>query len=430
MNTTMNQQKKLLALLITLFFVSFFSSCKDNASGGDSTGTISGVARDSKTGSGIKFVNITTQPPTESVLTDSSGSFSINAKEGSYVITATKSGYTTNSIAVSVINGKETTSNIILSSIDANNRPPTTPIQLIPSDGAINVSKFTKLQWDCSDPDNDTLYYDVYFSDINPPTSKVTSSIKINSYLPLNLKDTTTYYWRVTAQDRFGAQTSSSVFSYKTSLPATSDTTLLAYYQFNGNTSDASGKGYNGISSNISWATGRIGQAAYFNGNSSIIRVNNFPDVNSEFTVSVWINPDMNDYGNDFQDNIFIVGKWGEGGISNASYTLALQKSTGFAEAWTHTGSQTTNLFGKLKIPSNTWTHIIMTRDFSGTLKIYINGSLNAQSMSVAPQTSQYPLTIGSSSGGTYFHGLIDNVRIYNRTLSLDEIINLYYSGS
>ncbi|MBL7975201.1 MAG: carboxypeptidase-like regulatory domain-containing protein [Candidatus Kapabacteria bacterium] len=427
----MNQRENLFAFLITLFFIISFSSCKDNSIGSESaTGTISGVVRDSKTGIAIKLVNVTTQPPTESVLTDSSGSFSINAKEGNYVITATKSGYTTNSIAISVINGKETTSNIILSSIDANNRPPTTPILLTPSDGAVDVSKFTKLQWDCSDPDNDTLYYDVYFGNNNPPTSKVAASIKINSYLPLNLKDTTTYYWRVTAQDRFGAQTSSTVFSYKTSLPSTSDTTLLAYYQFNGNTNDVSGRGYNGISSNVSWTTGRIGQAAYFNGNSSIIRVNNVPDVNSEFTVSVWINPDMNDFGNDFQDNIFIVGKWGEGGISNASYTLALQKSTGFAEAWTHTGSQTTSLFGKLKIPSNTWTHIIMTRDFSGILKIYINGSLNAQSTSVMPQASQYPLTIGSSSGGTYFHGLIDNVRIYNRALNLDEIINLYYSGS
>ncbi|MCH7761957.1 T9SS type A sorting domain-containing protein [candidate division TA06 bacterium] len=72
------------------------------------------------------------------------------------------------------------------------------------------------------------------------------------------------------------------------------------------------------------------------------------------------------------------------------------------------------------------------------TLKIYINGVLNAtMSGSVAPQVSNLPLTIGQENedclgcdGGNNFDGLIDEVEIFDRALLASEIHAIFEAGS
>jgi hypothetical protein len=71
----------------------------------------------------------------------------------------------------------------------------------------------------------------------------------------------------------------------------------------------------------------------------------------------------------------------------------------------------------------NAWTYLAATYDGT-TLRIYVNGSL-AQSTNVPGTlvTSNGALRIGGNSvWGEYFRGLIDEVRVYNRALSVSEI--------
>jgi hypothetical protein len=71
----------------------------------------------------------------------------------------------------------------------------------------------------------------------------------------------------------------------------------------------------------------------------------------------------------------------------------------------------------------NTWTHIAGTYDGS-TLRIYINGVLSASVARTGPiDPSTYALTIGADTmHGSYYSGLIDEVRIYNRALGGTEV--------
>jgi len=93
------------------------------------------------------------------------------------------------------------------------NNPPNVPERPNPSNGANNVSINPILSWQCSDPDNDSLTYDVYFgTSSNPPkVATVTSS----SYNPGTLQYDTTYYWKIIASDG-KATTSGPVWHFTT----------------------------------------------------------------------------------------------------------------------------------------------------------------------------------------------------------------------
>ena len=81
---------------------------------------------------------------------------------------------------------------------------------------------------------------------------------------------------------------------------------------------------------------------------------------------------------------------------------------------------------------ANQWTHVAGTYDSStGTMKIYVNGQLEGtESCAItALQDSVQPLNIGrefagavTGGDGRYFHGKLDDVRIYNRVLSACKI--------
>ncbi|OGZ26854.1 MAG: hypothetical protein A2365_03795 [Candidatus Nealsonbacteria bacterium RIFOXYB1_FULL_40_15] len=76
---------------------------------------------------------------------------------------------------------------------------------------------------------------------------------------------------------------------------------------------------------------------------------------------------------------------------------------------------------------NNTWVHVMAVRNISDkTVKIYKNGVLATTcSYTIDPSASSRPLTIGYEYAG-YWQGLLDEIRIYNRILSNQELQNLY----
>jgi len=86
-----------------------------------------------------------------------------------------------------------------------------------------------------------------------------------------------------------------------------------------------------------------------------------------------------------------------------------------------------TNL--QASIPNQTWVHVVATANVSN-MYLYINGVLVGQStVALTPPINTEPLTIGAFySNVRSFNGTIDEVRIYNRSLSADEIWMHYQS--
>jgi hypothetical protein len=80
-------------------------------------------------------------------------------------------------------------------------------------------------------------------------------------------------------------------------------------------------------------------------------------------------------------------------------------------------------LYGATALAANTWSHLAATYDGTA-LRMFVNGvqvSSRAQTGTIA--TSNGALTIGGDAlYGQYFAGMIDEVRIYNRALSVAEV--------
>jgi hypothetical protein len=75
-------------------------------------------------------------------------------------------------------------------------------------------------------------------------------------------------------------------------------------------------------------------------------------------------------------------------------------------------------------LPLNVWTHLAATYDGS-EVRLYINGILAAsRAVDGDIVNTDDPLRIGGNNvWGEFFSGLIDEVRVYNRPLTREEIV-------
>jgi hypothetical protein len=74
-------------------------------------------------------------------------------------------------------------------------------------------------------------------------------------------------------------------------------------------------------------------------------------------------------------------------------------------------------------LPPHRWSHLAVTYD-GAALRLYVNGTqASSRAVSGPIRGTADPLWLGGNRpDGEYFHGLIDQVRVYNRALSLSEL--------
>jgi hypothetical protein len=78
---------------------------------------------------------------------------------------------------------------------------------------------------------------------------------------------------------------------------------------------------------------------------------------------------------------------------------------------------------------NNQWVHVVLVRNVAAqSIKVYKNGVDQGEGGSAwaNPSVSSEPVTIGDGYAGSGYHGIIDEVRIYNRALTASEVQTLY----
>jgi hypothetical protein len=252
------------------------------------------------------------------------------------------------------------------------------------------------------------------------------SSILLNFVI-----DTATPYWVVSRRMKplhhlLGIAVLAAIIS--TSHAQTSLTNgLVGYWPFNGNANDASGHGLNGTINGATLATDRFGRAnaAYsFDGSSSYISFAGLPtSQTNNWTVSSWIKPaSLPQLG-----TAVCVGF--DNGISGTANGYQMCINSGDSGI---PGNQFTAIYGGIATYSsgiafastNTWTQIVLLRS-NGIASFYVNGTKVGGTVSGNPRVPT-AFTIGSCTGFRFFNGLIDDVRVYNRALSANEVVQLY----
>ncbi len=206
---------------------------------------------------------------------------------------------------------------------------------------------------------------------------------------------------------------------------------LIAYYKLNGTAKDYSGNNNDGVVYGPVGTTDRFGrenEAMYFDGvddyididNSNLHNILDFTSSNSEiFTVSVWINSnELLDSSNSREARIITDLYGGGGGWDIKQYNGYLRMYY-WNNGWYYIGFP--NIF-----KNNKWYNVIIVEE-NGIIKFYINGILKYTSSQITISTyDNAVIHIGGLGDSNSWHGIIDEVRIYNRSLSDEEIKKLY----
>jgi hypothetical protein len=207
---------------------------------------------------------------------------------------------------------------------------------------------------------------------------------------------------------------------------------LVGYWSFDegaGTTAyDSSGNGNNGtlINSPV-WSAGKYGSALTFDGTTNYVEMSNSSVLNNaNFTIEAWIfiNADVN------QTQARIVSKQ-ETGSKSYSFDIfgnGYGGSTGNQLLLSiGTGATWINFLSTTHLSNRTWYHVAGTQEGTSS-KIYINGQLDKNGTTATQTTDNNGvLTVGcqkqtGTSTTFFFNGTIDDVRIYNRALSQQEI--------
>jgi type II secretory pathway pseudopilin PulG len=198
---------------------------------------------------------------------------------------------------------------------------------------------------------------------------------------------------------------------------------------------DSSRSGHDGTLSNMTgneWTTGQINGALTFDGTNDYVSVSSLDSKFSSsntFTVTGWFKTSQS------TGKQTIVGQWGQI-VSNVVFGWQILVEDNKVVARFGQATSTVEITGTSIVNNGDWHHFALvypTKNSSAVL--YIDGSSQgtgtkdfytaAPYMKFRIGDGSYFAYNGSNLKGGPFHGTIDDVRIYNRALSAEEIAEL-----
>lgn len=325
------------------------------------------------------------------------------------------------------------TSIIVLTGMDEtpDTEAPTTPANLVVSPGA-NSAVFS---WDPSLDNVGVAGYvvsvDGVFVDSLPGDQ---TSIFIGG-----LESETLYAFEVYAFDFAGNNSEQAFIVASTTEPVvTAEPGLVAHYKFEGNANDETPYSNHGaIGGNPTFEPATHGHAGGglnidFDGDQDSVLVPNAVQLISDYaTVSFWVRPDDQNLA-DAESYILDFGHWDERWKVSLPQHLKVVWTTNSKNAqFDHFISDMDSGDGN-ELVLGFWWYVTMVHDGTDDI-IYLDGvEVNRKPVVGTLNSTARPLGIGNNpiDGGQYFIGGLDEVKIYNKALTSDEIAQLYETGT
>ncbi len=186
-------------------------------------------------------------------------------------------------------------------------------------------------------------------------------------------------------------------------------------------------------------AAGKVATALTFDGTNDFINTNYAPVLGTaaDFTIAFWFKRSTATLGGDK----YLFGSVADTGVfdEKISFSIDGDGSTCTDESIfiqvADTDSGGADQLCSNVVNNTSWHQLAFTYDVDGYMRVYIDG---VQSSSLAVTSSSngvkdftgYPFYLGTRNfgSGPWFNGILDDARIYNRSLSGDEVRDLYYA--
>ena len=205
---------------------------------------------------------------------------------------------------------------------------------------------------------------------------------------------------------------------------------LVGWWPFNGNANDESGNGNNGMVNGATLTNDRSGNAnnAFnFDGLDDYISATpTLPTGSAPRTVSCWFKTIAGSIPTSQYPNLQAMTGWGNPFSGAVIFPQFVQAPTG--KAYFESGSSGNQLLSQNAVNDGIWHQIVTTYDgISSRVKMYIDATLQDSSAVVSLGTTSSFFGIGNVSWANVpFQGQIDDVGLWDRALTQQEIIDLY----
>ncbi|MFZ0035491.1 MAG: LamG-like jellyroll fold domain-containing protein [Sedimentisphaerales bacterium] len=205
------------------------------------------------------------------------------------------------------------------------------------------------------------------------------------------------------------------------------DTGLVSWWKLDGTAVDPKGGNNGTIYGEATWATGQINGALDFNGVHDYVDVGDKDSLDfghtDSFTISLWFKRDVT-----YADHTLISKREVIDGTHNEGYSWRIYNNHLYAGI-EGTDNICPTITGSTTIKANQWYHAAFVRDATHKIYLYLNGVSDATPVTdttTGSLANDYHFMIGKwEYYGLYFDGLIDDVRVYNRALTEDEVRSL-----
>jgi len=225
-------------------------------------------------------------------------------------------------------------------------------------------------------------------------------------------------------------------------------TGLVGYWRFDEGKGtiayDSSGNDNHGILVNVSWVDGKYGKSLSFDGSSSYMHCGTLGNFGSTIlgnvtTYTFWLKTSQTSFSR-------VMGTENAQPIRGASEALAIEinhpETDKLSIILKDNGGKWLKAYltNPFDFTGTGWHHFVLIVDAKNTvLTFYIDGVSRDITYEYKASPSklsnfEYPLVIGAfnwmGTPATFYEGLIDEVQIYNRALSSEEIQYLYEQGN
>lgn len=199
----------------------------------------------------------------------------------------------------------------------------------------------------------------------------------------------------------------------------------VAWYQLETNVLDSSGNLNHGTPASVTYIAGRVdASAGQFNGSSSYVQIP--VSIRSNFTVSAWVKTTDTAGSPLWTDGKGLIDANISGVAADFGVSLVSNKF-GFGLGNTVAGTNIT-ILSTNPINNGQWHHVAATRDSaSGAMRVYLDGLLEA-SVNGPTGVRSAPLFMrigGLQSGGAFFNGALDDIRLYDTVLNAAQVATL-----